>query len=189
MHQWSCRCPVGCALPDPGCAGDNCMPQWGSPGLEGQPPAWCALPLQWLGRRCPKHQACSQARMPSTRHLHQCLSYLLCSTIENCSWQGWPPIDDSWHSTLPLLQCTWEAVISVDVKGWSWRYSWFLDHDTLKGRKLQLMARVVGFSLCEVPTGAGYDSISTIIMSLIEDSPQTRPTSIGMQFKRLTKLA
>ena len=44
------------------------------------------------------------------------------------------------------------------------------------------------FSLCQAPTSIGYDSISPIITSLIEDSPQNRPTSVGMQFKRPRKI-
>ena len=60
----------------------------------------------------------------------------------------------------------------------------FLNHGPLEGEKLQFVGRVIGFSLCQTPTGIGNDGISTIIMSLIEDIPQTRPTSIGMEFVR-----
>ena len=64
----------------------------------------------------------------------------------------------------------------------------FLNHRPLKGEKLQLMGRVVSFSLCQAPTGIGNDSIGTIITSLIEYKPQPRPTSINMQFKRPRKI-
>ena len=54
----------------------------------------------------------------------------------------------------------------------------FLSYSPLEGKKFQFMARVVGFSLCQTPTGIGDDSIYTIIMSLVEYSPKTRPTCI-----------
>ena len=60
----------------------------------------------------------------------------------------------------------------------------FLNHGPPKGVKLQLMGRVMLLSLCQAPTGIGYGSIGTTIMSLIEYSPQPRPTSIGMEFNR-----
>ena len=55
----------------------------------------------------------------------------------------------------------------------------FLNHSPFKGEKLQFIGGVVGSSLCQTPTGIGYDSISPIIMSLIEDSSQTRPAGIS----------
>ena len=64
----------------------------------------------------------------------------------------------------------------------------FLDHGPLESGKLQLMGRVVGFSLCQAPTGVGFDSISPIIISLTENGPQPRPASVGMQFKRPRKI-
>ena len=60
----------------------------------------------------------------------------------------------------------------------------FLDHSPLEGEKLQFVGGVVRFSLCQTPIGIGNDGISTIIMSLVEDSPQARPTSVSMEFKR-----
>ena len=60
----------------------------------------------------------------------------------------------------------------------------FLDHNPFEGEKLQFVGVVMRFSLCQTPTSVGDDSIHTIIMSLIEDSPQVRPTSIGIEFKR-----
>ena len=59
-----------------------------------------------------------------------------------------------------------------------------LNYSPLEGRKFQFMGWVVGFSLCEAPTSIGYDFICTILMGLIEDSPQARPTSISMEVKR-----
>ena len=61
------------------------------------------------------------------------------------------------------------------------------NHSQLKGEKLQFKDGVVGFSLCQAPTGVGYENIRPSIISEIEDSPQTRPTSISMQFKRPRK--
>ena len=45
----------------------------------------------------------------------------------------------------------------------------------------------MGLILCQTPTNIGDDGISPIIMSLVEDSHQARPMSVGMQFKRLHK--
>ena len=42
----------------------------------------------------------------------------------------------------------------------------------------------MGFSLCQIPTSIGSDGISTIIMSLVEDSPKARSASIGTELKR-----
>ena len=42
----------------------------GLPGLQGWPPAWCALLLQWLGGGCPRYQAHIWAKTSSIRHLH-----------------------------------------------------------------------------------------------------------------------
>ena len=60
----------------------------------------------------------------------------------------------------------------------------FLNHSPFKGMKLNFVGRVMTFSLCQTPAGIGNDSIHTTIMSLVEDSPQSRLTSIGMEFKR-----
>ena len=64
----------------------------------------------------------------------------------------------------------------------------FLNHSPLKGKKLQLMGGVVSLSLCLTPTGIGNGGIGSVIMSLVEDSPQTRLTSISVQFKRLGEI-
>ena len=47
---------------------------------------------------------------------------------------------------------------------------------------------VMGFSLCQAPTSVGYDCICTILVGLIEDSPQARPTSISMELKRMGEI-
>ena len=65
----------------------------------------------------------------------------------------------------------------------------FLNHSPPKGEKLWFVDGVMGLSLCQTPTGIGDDGISFVVMSLVEDSHQTRSASIGMQFKRLSKLA
>ena len=56
----------------------------------------------------------------------------------------------------------------------------FLNQGPFKGKKLQFMGGVVGLSLCQTPTGIGFESISPIIPSLIE----ARPTSISMELER-----
>ena len=65
----------------------------------------------------------------------------------------------------------------------------FLNHSPFEGEKLQFMGRVEGFSLCQTPTDIGYDNISPIVTSLIEDRPQARPTSVCTELERPHKLA
>ena len=65
----------------------------------------------------------------------------------------------------------------------------FLDHGPLKDEKLQFVGGVMGLSLCQTPTGIGDNGIGPVIISLVEHSPQARPTSISVQFKGLLKLA
>ena len=60
----------------------------------------------------------------------------------------------------------------------------FLHHSPFEGEQFQLVGRVVRFGLSQTTAGVGNDSICTIIMSLVEDSPLSRPTSIGFEFKR-----
>ena len=65
----------------------------------------------------------------------------------------------------------------------------FLDHSPLEGEKLQLMGRVVRFSLCQAPTGIGNDCISTIVMSLTEDNPKPDLQALVWSLKGLVKSA
>ena len=58
----------------------------------------------------------------------------------------------------------------------------------LEGQNFQLVGRVMGFGLCQVPSSVGYDCIHAILMGLVEDSSQVRPTGIGMELKRLGKV-
>ena len=53
----------------------------------------------------------------------------------------------------------------------------------LKGKKFQLVGRVMRLGLCQAPAGIGDDTICTIITSLVEHSTQTRPTGISMKLK------
>ena len=64
----------------------------------------------------------------------------------------------------------------------------FLNHGPLEGEKFQVMGRIMGFGLFQTLTGIGNDSICTINMSLVEDRPQARPTSISMEFKRFGEI-
>ena len=80
-------------------------------------------------------------------------------------------------------------IVRVDNKVQSIKvFMEFPDHSSLEGEKLQFVGRVMGFGLCQAPTGIGNDSIWTIIMSLIEDSPQTRPASVSMELKRVGEI-
>ena len=75
-------------------------------------------------------------------------------------------------------------VVGVHIKGQLIEvFVKFLDYSQFEGEKLQFMGRVVRFSLSQTPNGIGNDGIYTIIMSLVEHSPQARPTSISMEFK------
>ena len=65
----------------------------------------------------------------------------------------------------------------------------FPNHGQLKGEKLQFVGGVVDLSLHQTPAGIGYDSISPIIMSLIEDSPRLDPQALVWSLKGLIKSA
>ena len=78
-------------------------------------------------------------------------------------------------------------IVCVDIKGQSIKvFMGFLDHGPFEGDKLQFAGRVVRFGLCQAPND---DSISTIITSLIEDSPQAIPASISIDFKRSVEIS
>ena len=64
----------------------------------------------------------------------------------------------------------------------------FLNHCTTEGEKLQLVCWVVGFGLAQASTGIGYHCLGAALSSLIEDSPQTSPTSISMKLEWLSKI-
>ena len=64
----------------------------------------------------------------------------------------------------------------------------FFNYCSLKGEKFQLVHRVVGLSLVQAPTGIGYYSICTILMSLVENSSQTRPTGISVELEGLREI-
>ena len=118
-HRQSYRWPVDHPLPGPRHAGYNCMPQWESWGPPGQPPAWPALPLQWLRCVCPRCWAHTWARTPSTRHPHQCWPSPPCNIVENYDWEeetpvcglgngSWPRSDTCWHRRWwHLFHCHW----------------------------------------------------------------------------------
>ena len=55
-----------------------------------------------------------------------------------------------------------------------------------EGKKFQFVGRVNG--LCQVPTNIGYDCIHTVLTGLVVDGSQVRPTSIGVELKRLGKV-
>ena len=57
----------------------------------------------------------------------------------------------------------------------------FFNYSPLKGMKFQFMDQVMGFGHWQVPTSIDYDCICTILVGLVEDGPQARPTGIGME--------
>ena len=59
------------------------------------------------------------------------------------------------------------------------------NYHPLEGKKLQLVHGVMGFILGQAPPRVGYYCICAIFMGLVEDSSQARPTSIGVELKRL----
>ena len=59
------------------------------------------------------------------------------------------------------------------------------DYHPLEGEKFQLVCGVVGFSLGQASTGIGYYSICAILMVLVENSSQTRPTGSSVELERL----
>ena len=64
----------------------------------------------------------------------------------------------------------------------------FLYHGPLEGEELELVCWVVGFGLTQASTGKGYHCFSAILLSLIEDSPQTSATSVSMKLEWLNKI-
>ena len=76
-------------------------------------------------------------------------------------------------------------VVCIDIKSQSIEvFMEFLDHSQFEGDKFQLVSREMTFSLHQAPNGVGDDSIITIIMHLVEDTPQAWPTSAAMEFRR-----
>ena len=59
----------------------------------------------------------------------------------------------------------------------------FLDHNPLKGEKLQFVGWVMGLNIGQAPASKGDDGISTVIKGLVKDSPQARPACIGVQLE------
>ena len=55
-----------------------------------------------------------------------------------------------------------------------------LDHSPLKGEKLQFVSWILGLSLGQAPASIGDDAISLIILGLVKDSPQARPTCVAV---------
>ena len=58
------------------------------------------------------------------------------------------------------------------------------EYHPFEGKKFQLMCRAMGFGLGQAPTSIGYYSICAILMGLVENSSQTRPTGISVEFER-----
>ena len=64
----------------------------------------------------------------------------------------------------------------------------FFDSCPLEGEKFQLVCWVVGLSLGQAPTGIGYYSVCAILVGLVENSSQTRPTGISVELERLGEI-
>ena len=58
------------------------------------------------------------------------------------------------------------------------------DYCPPEGEKFQLVCRAVGLSIAQAPTGIGYYSICAILVGLVENSSQTRPTGISVELER-----
>ena len=61
------------------------------------------------------------------------------------------------------------------------------NHSPLKSKKLQFVDWVMGLSHGKT-AGIGDDGIHPVITDLVQDSPQTRPASIGVQLEQLSKV-
>ena len=59
----------------------------------------------------------------------------------------------------------------------------FLNYHLLGEKKFQLVHWVMGFSLAQASTGIGYYSIYAILVGLVKDSSQTRPTGISVKLE------
>ena len=62
------------------------------------------------------------------------------------------------------------------------------DYDPLEGEKIPTSVQVEGLSLGQDPTGTGYYRICAIVMGLVENSSQTRPTGISIELERLGEI-
>ena len=65
----------------------------------------------------------------------------------------------------------------------------FLNHSPLKGEKLQVMGGIVGLSLCQTPTGIGNGGISSVVISLVENSPRPDLQTLVWSLKGFIKLS
>ena len=82
-----------------------------------------------------------------------------------------------------------EIIVCVHIKGQPIQvFMEYFDYHPLEGEKFQLVCRVVGLSLAQAPTGIGYYSICAILMDLVENSFQTRPTGINVELERLGEI-
>ena len=148
------------------------MLQWDPQGLWGQLATLLGPPLcLWLccAGTFPWCQSFIWTRTPLTRHQHWQLSSLLYNVTRSCSWQGWPPINDSWHPYLLWLIC-WPVEVLVKL----------LDHSPVESAELQFVSWIMHLSLGQALAGIGDDGISPIIVGLVEDGPKPRSTSTSV---------
>ena len=64
----------------------------------------------------------------------------------------------------------------------------FFNYCPLEDKKLQFVCWVVGLRLAHAPTGIGYYRIYAILMGLVKNSSQTRPTGISVELERLGEI-
>ena len=111
------------------------------------------------------------------------------SGFEGKTWATLPEVLFSLGSHARPEHISEWIVVCEYIKGWPIQVLMeFLYHGPLEGEKLQLVCSVVGFSLGQASTGICYDCFSAILLSLIEDSPQTSATCISVKLECLSKI-
>ena len=62
-----------------------------------------------------------------------------------------------------------------------------LNYSPPKGKKFQFMGQVMGYGLCQAPTGIGFDCTHTILAGLVEDGPWPDPQALVWNLKGQVK--
>ena len=170
-HQQSCRWPAEHLLLGPWCAGHSYMPQWGGVAFEGSL-------LHGSHCHCSDSVGCAQSIgcTSGPRHPQQgvCLNVCLPCPVVQLKIVIDKAGDPSMTCSIQLCHhkhVHQEIIICVYTEGQPINILMeFPNHRPLKGEKFQFTGGLVVLSLCQAPTAVGDDSISSIIMSLVEDS-------------------
>ena len=81
------------------------------------------------------------------------------------------------------------VVISINIKGQPIQiFVEFFDYCPFEVKTFQLVCGVMEFGLGQAPPDTGYYSICVILMGLVENSSQARPTDISMEPERLGEI-